>query len=564
MAFARALADVDVRSSEAPASVLARTDVQIAILVALATLCCLGRAAKNPLDGDPAMYATIARTIARTGEWTHLTFNGDPYLNKPPLHFWLNALVFRAFGATTFTAVVIPGLLGVVDTVLLYVACRVMRLGRLIAFAAALVYVTTPEVVHWSRGVHLETLVTFWVLAGVVAAYRSVERAPATLLVMIAAAGGVLAKGPQGLFPLALAVALWLHAGVARRRLVSPWALAGAGIAIAVTAPWLWARLREGTGFAETYFGDQIGNVLFGKRVQGRGPLWYLDKVGRTYWPWLPVAAVGLVLLWRRRRESLGAWTWLAYTALVFVVISLAAGKKSRYLFQLYPAFAVAAGVAVAAAAERVPRLLTGVVAASAIAAVIVASLGDHVSRSQARHSAEALEIARRLDAPDETVLITRRTQWGEPQFGKILGFYGAPLLRACRTTCEDEATRGVRIVVRTEELAIVLDGLERAGVIAAEDSDAVVVARTESLALLDLAKARPGHAQVVMSMPAAAATMTTAVVQPSPRSTGPFRCSPMTSASLVSRTTSTTSGGARTPFTTADQKSIATASNPA
>jgi 4-amino-4-deoxy-L-arabinose transferase-like glycosyltransferase len=47
----------------------------------------LARVAEDPLNGDPAMYATIARTIARTGEWTHLTFNGDPYLNKPPLYF---------------------------------------------------------------------------------------------------------------------------------------------------------------------------------------------------------------------------------------------------------------------------------------------------------------------------------------------------------------------------------------------------------------------------------------------------------------------------------------------
>lgn len=476
---------------DAGTGLLARTDVQIAVLVVLAALLCLGRAAKNPLDGDPAMYATIARTIARTGEWTHLTFNGDPYLNKPPLHFWLNALVFRALGATTFTATLLPGLLGVVDTLLVYTASRIMRFGPATAFAAALVYATTPEVVHWSRGVHLETLVTFWVLVGVIAAFWSVERAWATLLVAVAAAGGALAKGPQGLFPAALALILWMHAGVTRRRVTSRWAFAGAVLAIAVTAPWLWARVHEGTGFAETYFGDQIGSVLFGKRVLGRGPLWYLAKLARTYWPWLPVAAVGIVLLWRRRRESLAARTWLVYTMLVFVVISLAAGRKSRYLFQLYPALAVASGVALAELAERVPRVLTALVAASAVGAIVVASLGDHVSKTQARHSAEALEIAGRLESGD-TVLITRRTQWGEPQFGKILGFYGAPLLRACRTTCEDEAMPGVRLVARTEELATVVDGLVRAHVVAADvNPAALVVARTESLALLDLPPAR-------------------------------------------------------------------------
>lgn len=466
---------------------LARPAVQIAILVTLSTLVFLGRAAENPLDGDPAMYATIARTIERTGEWTHLTFNGDPYLNKPPLYFWLNALMFRVAGAGTFTATLLPGLLGVADVVLLYVACRAMFPGWRTAFAAALVYVTTPEVVHWSRGVHLETLVTFWVLAGVLAAYRSVERPAAAMLVGVAAGAGWLAKGPQGLFPVALALLLWAREGVVWRRVRSPWTIAGIALAAAAAVPWLFARVTEGSGFADAYFGGQIGHVLFGTRVLGRGPLWYLIKLARTYWPWLPVAAVGLVLLARRWRDSLGARTWLIYTGLVFVVISLAAGKKSRYLFQLYPAFAVTAGVAIDTAAARVPRLLEWLLVPVAIAAVIVVAVGDHVSKSQARHSAEALAIARRLDGAD-VVLITRRTQWGEPQFGKLLGFYGGPLLHACRRTCEAEAAPGRRVVARTEELEDVVHRLARAGVVAPDaTADSLIEAKTESLALLRL-----------------------------------------------------------------------------
>jgi len=480
-----------VQEERTAADALATTRVQIAILIVLATVFCLARVARNPLDGDPAMYATIARTIARTGEWTHLTFNGDPYLNKPPLHFWLNAVAFRIAGATTFTATLVPGLLGVVDVVLLYAVCRVMFAGWQTAFAAALVYATTPEVVHWSRGVHLETLVTFWVLVGVLAAYWSVEVPAATALVGVAAAGGWLAKGPQGLFPVALAALVWWRDCLLRRRAVSTWALVGVVVALVTTAPWLWARVTEGTGFARAYFGGQIGDALFGGRVLGRGPTWYVVKLVRTYWPWLPVALVGLVLLARRWRDSLAARTWLLYTALVLVVISFAAGRRSRYLFQLYPAFAVAAGVALVTATERVPRLLAWLVVAATAAAIVVGIVGDHVSREQAAHTREALEIARQLE-PDETVLITRTTQWGEPQFGKILGFYGAPLLRACRTTCEDEAMPGVRLVARTEELATVVDGLVRAHVVAADvNPAALVVARTESLALLDLPPAR-------------------------------------------------------------------------
>src|SRR5439155_1982882 len=73
------------------------------------------------------------------------------------------------------------------------------------------------------------------------------------------------------------------------------------------------------------------------------------------------------------------------------------------------------------------------------------------------------------------------------------------------------------------------------------------------------------GDAQsvAVTNIATAATVITAALAQPSVRSQSGFRRSPMTAASLVRRTTSTISGGARTPFTTADQKSIATASKP-
>jgi 4-amino-4-deoxy-L-arabinose transferase-like glycosyltransferase len=428
--------------------------VHVGALVALALVLCLARVTTEPLDGDPAMYATIAKTIAATGEWTHLTFNGEPYHNKPPLHFWLNALVFRVLGPSAWSATLLPGLLGVADVLLLYALCRAMFPGWRTAFAAALVYVTTPEVVHWSRGVHLETLVTLWVLVGLLAVYRSVAEPRAVVLLGVAAAGGWLAKGPQGLFPLAVAVIVSAHEGVLRRRLLSPWSAVAAVLAAGLVTPWLWARLAEGSGFGRAYFGGQIGEVLFGHLVADRGPLWYLEKLARTYWPWLPVALAGLVQLARRWRGSLGARVWLTYAAVVMLVISLAAGKKSRYVFQLYPALAVAAGVILAAAAERRPRLLPALLLPAAVAAALVVTIGsEQSSPAQAAHTRQALQVAGTL-APGARVWLTRRAQHGEPGFGKIVGFYARPLLRTCRLHCRGEAATGDLVVARAAEAA--------------------------------------------------------------------------------------------------------------
>jgi len=441
----------DTSKLAAAAALLARPAVHLTAIALLALAIGIGGVARDPLDGDPAMYATIARTILDTGEWTHLTFNGVPYLNKPPLHFWLNALVFQVAGANTFTATLLPGLLGAVCALLVYLLVRRTLDGWETAFLAALVYVTTPEVAHWSRGVHLETLVTAWVLLGLLAAHRSVTQPSAVLWLGVAATGGWFAKGPQGLFPVAVAVVLWAEAGVLGRRVVSIWSLAAVVFALVTVGPWLAARLDEGSGFGRAYFGGQIGQVLFEVGELQRGPWWYLGKLLRTHWPWLPPALIGIGMLIRRWRTSLGARVWLVYGGIVLIVISAAAGKKSRYLFQLYPALAAASGLALARATRRVPALPALLLGAATVAAVVVVAVGEHVSREQREHSAAAIAVAAMLPTA-APVWLTHEVQYGEPQLGKIVGFYGPPRLRTCRDTCEAEASPGASVVARDHE----------------------------------------------------------------------------------------------------------------
>ncbi len=442
-------------------ALFSRPAVHVTVLVLLAAALGLGGVAREPLDGDPAMYATIARTILDAGEWTHLTFNGVPYVNKPPLHFWLNAIAFRLAGTSTFTAILVPGLLGVVCVVLVYVLVRrtLPEDDAPTAVLAALVYLTTPEVAHWSRGVHLETLVTAWILLGLLAAYRSVTEPRAILWLGVAAVGGWFAKGPQGLFPILVAVVLWAHAGVLAERARSRWSVAVAVLAVATVGPWLAARLDEGSDFGRAYFEGQIGQVLFEGGTLIRGPFWYVGKLVRTYWPWLPAALAGIVMLARRWPSSLGARLWLVYGTVVLLVISAAVGKKSRYLFQLYPTLAVASGIALARVARRVPSLPMLLCAGATIATVLVVGIGEHVSRSQRAHTAAALAVAGALPR-GVPIWLTHEVQYGQPQLGKIVGFYGPSLLRTCRATCEGEAEAGSVVVARDHEADAVVRAL--------------------------------------------------------------------------------------------------------
>ncbi|HXB94407.1 MAG TPA: glycosyltransferase family 39 protein, partial [Puia sp.] len=54
------------------------------------------------LEPDGSLYATIAKTIARTGDFINLRVEGRDWLDKPHFPFWMAAIGIRIFGANAF------------------------------------------------------------------------------------------------------------------------------------------------------------------------------------------------------------------------------------------------------------------------------------------------------------------------------------------------------------------------------------------------------------------------------------------------------------------------------
>src|SRR5581483_2308040 len=61
-------------------------------------------------DPDEARYAEIAREMLARGDWLIPHLNYVPYVEKPPLLYWLTALSFRLFGLSEFAARLTPAL----------------------------------------------------------------------------------------------------------------------------------------------------------------------------------------------------------------------------------------------------------------------------------------------------------------------------------------------------------------------------------------------------------------------------------------------------------------------
>ena len=129
------------------------------------------------LEPDGALYATIAKTMAQSGDFVNLYAVDADWLDKPHFPFWVSAVSYRIFGINTF-AYKFPALLffmgGVVYT---YRFARLMY-SKTVAQVAALVLLTAFHGVLSNSDVRAEPYLTGLVIGAVYHFYRLYDPTP--------------------------------------------------------------------------------------------------------------------------------------------------------------------------------------------------------------------------------------------------------------------------------------------------------------------------------------------------------------------------------------------------
>lgn len=189
------------------------------MLLALGILLFVPKLGMPLLDPDEGLYAEIAREMVTRGDWILPHVNGLPYLEKPPLYFWLTALTFQVFGPSEW-ATRLWSAISALGTVLL-----TWRIGRRLygapaGLVAGVVVATVVGNALYVRRASTDQLFVFCLTLAMYGFLRDAERPDRGrarfLLFYVGAALGVLAKGFIGVVFPALIVGLGL---VAVRRL---------------------------------------------------------------------------------------------------------------------------------------------------------------------------------------------------------------------------------------------------------------------------------------------------------------------------------------------------------
>src|SRR3989442_2776923 len=113
---------------------------------------------------NEARYAEVAREMALGGDWISPHLDFTLFLNKPPLVFWLAALVFRVAGPTEWARLVSVG----AAAVALLATCRLGALlyGGPARLVAGLALPTRPGFVLEARALRPGMILTATVVLG--------------------------------------------------------------------------------------------------------------------------------------------------------------------------------------------------------------------------------------------------------------------------------------------------------------------------------------------------------------------------------------------------------------
>ena len=294
--------------------------------------------------------------------WLVPVLNGEVRLQKPPLPYWCAAICFKLFGVSEWAARLVPALLGMISTLLVFDLARSVY-GRRIALYSALAWISTFFIVDEFRKAMPDPYLAFCVLLAAWAWIALNRERPIARIVLLSIAVGLgfLAKGPVTILWVAIVV------GATRRVKIIP-LLVAMVIGIVIGGWWYLYVNMHVPHALELWRYESVGELT--ENMENVRAWWfYGPNLLLIAMPWVIVAAVGIVDAIRRGRRRIFAVIWLGVAVLFF---SLVHQKKNAYLLPAAPAFAMLIGQGTNAIVAGVRRRI----AAAGIVATIQAGIG--------------------------------------------------------------------------------------------------------------------------------------------------------------------------------------------
>lgn len=294
-----------------------------------------------PITSDAGKYAAISRQIYEVGDWINLKIHFEPYLQKPPLIFWITTPFYFIFGSTGF-AFKLPVIL--YSGIAVYATYRFTKLfySNKTAKIAALMLATSEFYFLFHNDIHTDSLLTANVIFSVwqLAEYVKSKKLINMLLAGLGIGLGLISKGPIGVFIPVTAALSHLIYKKQIKLIFNYKVVLGAFIGILVLAAGLTGIFNQfGWEGLKFFFWDNNAGRISGKIKGGNiDYLFYFHTTLYIFLPWAVLFFIGLFMEFKNlfKTKTTELFT-LGGIFFYWIIISIARAKAPHYFMVLSP-----------------------------------------------------------------------------------------------------------------------------------------------------------------------------------------------------------------------------------
>jgi 4-amino-4-deoxy-L-arabinose transferase-like glycosyltransferase len=324
-------------------------------------------------EPDESRYAQIPREMLQRGDLVVPTLQGEPYLDKPPLLYWLVMASYRLLGVHVWAARLVPALALHATLLVVYLLGR-RTLGERTALWGALLLALAPGFVGVARLLLLDGLLTLWTTLALFAAFEAVRgermRWGWWLAAGTACGLGVLTKGPVAL--VLLVPPLLVHRGLSGQGARPGWRgwSVLASVVLVVALPWYLALAIRVPSFTSYFLWEHNVQRFLAPAMHVRGFWFYAPVLLVLLLPGTLLALSALRFhcsgeeaIVRLRSSELGFHLIAGLWCVLFFTLS--ACKLPTYILPALPFLALVLGHVLATGRWSASRATAGLAAAS-------------------------------------------------------------------------------------------------------------------------------------------------------------------------------------------------------
>jgi 4-amino-4-deoxy-L-arabinose transferase-like glycosyltransferase len=292
-------------------------------------------------DWDEINFAESSREMLLSGNYVQVQINYEPFMEKPPLFFWLQVLSYQIFGINEYAARFPNAIFGLLSVICLFLIGKKLQ-NPLFGLLWAAVYLGSFLPFIYSKSGIIDPVFNFFIFIALYFLIRSAEGIKSKQSAYHASLSGlfaglaVITKGPVALLLITLTVVImWALKRFNKMSNIRDISLFAFSTLITTFAWYGYETVQNGPGFLWEFLQYQI--ELFSQPVAGhKQPFYYhflIVLVGC-----FPMSFYAIPILFRRNTpDTLQFKTWMAVLFwVVLLLFSISSTKIAHYSSMCY------------------------------------------------------------------------------------------------------------------------------------------------------------------------------------------------------------------------------------